>query len=217
MLADPLDPIVVDTLVDALARDGWGYLEAALPAVMVADLREACRRRETSGDMATAGIGRERQQAIATRVRRVDAVWLDPTDAAEGAFLALADRIRLAINRRLFLGLFEYEAQFLSYPPGGFYKRHLDALRGARNRIVSMVVYLNEAWSPEHGGELEVWRSPDDHGPPATVIAPRAGTVVLMMSEEIPHAVRISHAQRRVIAGWYRLNASSGLRVDPAA
>ena len=43
----------------------------------------------------------------------------------------ICKRMRLAINRHLMLGLFEFEAQFLRYPPGGFYLRHVDARGGA--------------------------------------------------------------------------------------
>ena len=37
-----------------------------------------------------------------------------------------------------------------------------------------------------------------------------------MLSEEIPHQVRVAAAHRRVVAGWFRVNASTTERVDPA-
>ena len=54
--------------------------------------------------------------------RRAWAGWCSP---AEGSSCA-ADDLRRALNRRLYLGLFEFEAQFLLYPPGGFYARHVE-------------------------------------------------------------------------------------------
>ncbi|HRY07326.1 MAG TPA: 2OG-Fe(II) oxygenase [Hyphomicrobiaceae bacterium] len=216
MLAPPIEPEKIDRIIGDLADHGFGVLVEAIPAPLIDRLIADCAAREVSGDMARAAIGREDDHQLETRIRQVDAVWLDGRSDGEAAFLALAEHLRIAINRRLFLGLFEFEAQFLSYPPGGFYKRHLDSLRGARNRIVSLVLYLNTSWQPAHGGELDVWTAPDDAGTPAATIAPRAGTMVLMLSEEIPHAVRAAHADRRGIAGWFRLNASTGERVDPA-
>lgn len=216
MLAYPFDPERIELLIGELADKGFGVLKEAIVPPLVDRLVDECRSREAAGDMSRAAIGREDQQTLATRIRRVDAAWLDGSTDGEAAFLAIAEHIRAAINRRLFLGLFEFEAQFLTYPPGGFYQRHLDSLRGARNRIVSLVVYLNSDWQPHDGGALDIWTSPDDLGAPSMTVEPRAGTMVLMLSEEIPHAVRPANATRRVIAGWYRVNASTGDRVDPA-
>ncbi|MCB1514393.1 MAG: 2OG-Fe(II) oxygenase [Hyphomicrobiaceae bacterium] len=216
MLAPPFDREAIDQLIGDLADRGFGVLTDAIAAPLVDRLVADCIAREDSGEMARAAIGREEAHTLETRIRRVDAAWLDGRSDGEAAFLALAEQIRSAINRRLYLGLFEFEAQFLTYPPGGFYARHLDSLRGTRNRIVSMVVYLNSDWEPAHGGELDIWSEKDDFGPPMATVAPRAGTMVLMLSEEIPHAVRSANAQRRVIAGWFRVNASTGQRADPA-
>jgi SM-20-related protein len=38
--------------------------------------------------------------------------------------------MRLALNARLFLGLFDFEAGYAVYPPGGFFTRHVDSFRG---------------------------------------------------------------------------------------
>ena len=216
MLAATRAPIQIDDLIASLAANGYAIALDFLDPELVARLLDDCRHRETTGAMARASIGRDEHHLLEPRVRRVDASWLDGSRPGEAAFLALAERLRLEINRQLFLGLFEFEAQFLTYPPGGFYQRHLDSLAGSRNRIVSLVAYLNTAWEPAHGGELDVWTSPSDDGEPVATVAPRAGTLVLMLSEEIPHAVRAAHVSRRVIAGWFRVNASSANRIDPA-
>ena len=36
-----------------------------------------------------------------------------------------------------------------------------------------------------------------------------------MLSEAIPHEVRLSHAVRYAIPGWFRVNASVGGALDP--
>lgn len=216
MLAPPFDPERIDRIIADLAGNGYGILTDAVAPPLVDRLIADCTTREAAGDMVRAAIGREEAYKLEARIRRVDAAWLDGRADGEAAFLALAEQIRTAINRRLFLGLFEFEAQFLTYPPGGFYKRHLDSLRGTRNRIVSLVLYLNTNWRPADGGELDIWTAHENDGPPTATVLPHAGTMVLMLSEEIPHAVRPANATRRVIAGWYRINTSSGDRVDPA-
>lgn len=216
MRADLIDQTQFDDLITTLAEAGFAIDQGFLDAELVTRILADCRHREASGAMARAAIGRDDHHVLETSVRRVDAAWLDGKQPGEAAFLALAERLRVAINQRLFLGLFEFEAQFLTYPPGGFYQRHLDSLAGSRNRIVSLVAYLNTAWEPSHGGELDIWTAPDDHSAPTATVAPRAGTIVLMLSEEIPHAVRAASETRRVIAGWFRVNPSSGGRIDPA-
>ncbi|MFN3867779.1 MAG: 2OG-Fe(II) oxygenase [Hyphomicrobiaceae bacterium] len=205
-----------DDLIDGLAGDGYAVAAGFLPPRMVEDLIRVVETRAEAGRLAGAAVGRDRARSLDRHVRKVEASWLDGSSPAEVEFLAWAERLRIALNRRLFLGLFEFEAQLLVYPPGGFYQRHLDSLAGTRNRIVSLVAYLNRDWQAEHGGELDVWRAPDDAGEPAMTVEPRAGTLVLMLSEEIPHAVRPANAVRRVIAGWFRVNASGSQRIDPA-
>lgn len=219
MLEQPtarLDAVRLDGLIEALARDGYAVAPGLFDFGLVDRLLAAAELRESSGALARAAIGREAGRNLETGVRNVEACWLDSADTAEAEFLNLAEQVRVSINRRLFLGLFEFEAQLLVYPPGGYYKRHLDSFAGARNRIVSLVAYLNRDWKEGDGGELDIWRTPTDEGAPAVTVAPCAGTTVLMLSEEIPHAVRPSAAVRRVIAGWFRVNASASGRVDPA-
>lgn len=215
-LSRSVDAARIDALVEALASEGFAVASDLLPVALVTGLQAFAEERERAGDLSSGAIGRHEDHVMARSVRKVEATWLNGGSTAEADLLALAEAIRSAINRRLFLGLFEFEAQLLVYMPGGFYARHLDSLRGARNRIVSFVAYLNRDWTTEDGGELDIWRSPEEDGAPAFTVEPRAGTVVLMLSEEIPHAVRPARAVRRVVAGWFRLNASDSGRVDPA-
>ncbi|MEW5963948.1 MAG: 2OG-Fe(II) oxygenase [Pseudomonadota bacterium] len=212
---DTLDPVRIDALVESLAADGLAVACDLLPADLVAALRQSAMLHEAAGELAPAGLGRGAGRAHETAIRQADARWIDDADASERRFLAVAETLRTAINRRLFLGLFDFEAQHLSYPPGGFYARHLDSLAGTRNRVVSLVLYLNEDWREEHGGQLVIWRRNED-GAPAAEVLPEAGTLVLFLSEEIPHEVRPATRTRRAIAGWFRVNPSTSRRVDPA-
>jgi SM-20-related protein len=204
----------IDAAVDNLASAGFAVSPDMLKPELLALLIAEQHRRETSGELIEAGIGRGVGRSEGGGLRHAQSSWFNCDSDAERQFLAFAERMRLAINRRLMLGLFEFEAQFLHYPPGGFYRRHVDALHGERARVVSLIAYLNEDWLPEDGGTLAIWL-PGGQGEPAVEVTPAAGTVVLMLSEEIPHEARISNRHRRAIAGWYRLNPSSGDRADP--
>ena len=203
----------LDEAADALAREGWWCGDQAVPDDLVIALREEMQALVEADALERAGVGRETDYQIDGSVRRDRILWLDRRRPAPGRFLDLAERLRQALNRRLFLGLFEYEAHFAHYPPGAFYRRHVDSFRGAANRVLSTVVYLNTDWQHGDGGELVLYAE-EEEGVLAQ-IAPQAGRLVIFLSEEIPHEVLPARRDRYSIAGWYRLNASVHGQIDP--
>ena len=71
-------------------------------------------------------------------------MWLqtDSASVEQVIYLAKLERLRLALNQRFFLGLFEYEGHFAIYPEGAFYKAHLDRHAGTTDRIVTTILYF---------------------------------------------------------------------------
>ena len=229
------------SLIEDLAERGWAHAPAALDPGLVTALRSEAGALDDAGDTQAARIGRGAVETRRDAVRRTRIAWLDGASPAQRRFLDGAEALRLEINQALFAGLFEFEAHFAVYPPGGFYARHLDAFaprpgaqpsaalgpKAGRSRVISMVVFLNRSWREADGGRLAIWPPaaygedgrPDltalDTIAPAAEVAPEPGGLVLMMSEAIPHEVRLSHAARYAIAGWFRVNTSIGGAVDP--
>jgi len=97
---------------------------------------------------------------------------------------------------------------------------------------VSLVAYLNNGWAPDQGGELVLYPSDgadnsnsQSDATPTTLIAlnpsssikvtPLLGTVVLFLSEEIPHEVLPVTRDRYSVAGWFRVNDTLDNRLDP--
>jgi len=74
-------------------------------------------------------------------------------------------------------------------------------LKGARNRIVSSVTYLTPDWNDSDAGHLVLY---DGDELEIQRVLPQAGTLVLFMSEDIPHEVLPPTRPRSSIAGWYR-------------
>ncbi|AKS41385.1 2OG-Fe(II) oxygenase [Wenzhouxiangella marina] len=204
---------LLEQAADALGRNGWWHGTQMLDSAQVAALIEELDALREADRLHRAGIGRELDFQIDSDIRRDRIVWLNRQRPVQSAFLDQMERLRLALNRRLFLGLFEFEGHFAHYPPGGFYKRHLDSFRGAANRLVSVVVYLNRDWQAGDSGELVLFS--EDESETLAVIEPRAGSMALFLSEEIPHEVRPAHKDRSSIAGWFRLNASIDGQIDP--
>ena len=205
----------IQNSVDDLGKFGYSVCKNMLPPKIITLLIQELEKRETSGDIKNALVGRGEGKKIDDTQRDVLSSWISKNSEGEAYFLAFAEKIRLSINRNLLLGLFEFESQFLHYPIGGFYKRHIDALKGNSNRIVSLVAYLNQNWIPEDGGTLAIWKNENSINPMIEVL-PSAGTVVLMLSEEIPHEARSALRERRAIAGWFRLNPSYAGQINPA-
>ena len=63
------------------------------------------------------------------------------------------EELRVSLNEKLYLGLFDYECHYAIYGAGAHYEKHLDALAGQKNRLLSTVVYLNSQWAAADGGE----------------------------------------------------------------
>ena len=156
----------------------------------------------------SAGIGRQADFQLQKDIRADKIHWIDANAAATTEFLSWMDSLREGINRRLFMGLFDYESHFASYPIGAFYKKHVDAFRdknGQRqsNRVLSTVLYLNENWLPENSGELLIYTEDDNHV--IEKVSPVFGRLVIFLSEKFPHEVLPANCERKSIAGWFRI------------
>ena len=162
-----------------------------------------------AGDFHDAAIGRG-QDALRNRFVRSNKIcWITDDDGANPWATWVAS-LQAALNEQLFLGLFSFESHFTRYQPGDYYRRHLDAFKGERNRIVSLVTYLNEGWLPDQGGELVLYHSDE-----SVSVSPEAGTLVVFLSEEVPHEVRSCTRTRHGVAGWFRVNSGLGAQLDP--
>lgn len=201
-----------------LASKGWSWQPHMLPDALYLALRAEVLDANTEGELAPAGIGREADFQLDRSIRKSRIAWMDGATPAQAGFLQWAEQLREALNRGLMIGLFEFEACFAVYQPGEFYDRHLDSFDGPRNRVVSLVVYLNEDWTEENGGALVVWpEGAEETADPAACILPERAGVVFMLSETIPHAVEVTKASRFGIAAWWRVNPSIQGHIDPLA
>jgi 2OG-Fe(II) oxygenase superfamily len=82
---------------------------------------------------------------------------------------------------------------------GGCFPIHVDSDPSVDKRVVTAILYLNENWRKEHGGELRLYpfplKSPVD-------IDPVDGRLVLLSSTEMYHRVMPSRASRYAITLW---------------
>jgi len=166
-------------------------------------LSRECGTRRERGAFRPAGVGRSDEHRVAPAVRGDELAWIDPAAASPAlrVYLERMEQLRLALNRRLFLGLFDYECHFSVYPPGASYARHLDRFRDDDRRTLSSVCYLNESWTAADGGALRLHSMPRDGH---TDVLPVGGTLVTFLSERHEHEVLPARRLRTSIAGWFR-------------
>lgn len=190
-----------DDIAAALAGPGFIILDHALPAAITQGLGDLIRAK--GSQLKRAGIGREGDYQVNDSVRGDAIEWLEPDGGVVTEFLSSMDKLRQALNQRLYLGLSDYEAHFACYSPGTFYRKHRDAFRGQPGRKLSSVFYLNSDWDLTAGGELVLY---DEAGAQELVrIAPEYGRLVLFLSEDFPHEVLPATRPRHSIAGWFRI------------
>ncbi|MEW5754759.1 MAG: 2OG-Fe(II) oxygenase [Pseudomonadota bacterium] len=202
-----------DEIAAALDQRGYIVLTDILPAELLHDLHQRALSLAEHGYQ-RAGIGRQSDLHLDNAYRTDEIHWLERHDAAERAYLDWMEQLRLGLNRRLFLGLFDYECHFAHYAPGAFYKRHLDAFRGNTNRVLTTVCYLNPRWDARDGGQLLMYRD-EASDAPFLSLQPQAGTLAVFLSDQFPHEVAPARCDRYSIAGWFRVNNSLGALTDP--
>ena len=190
------------SLVEQVAAEGCATVPGLASAELAAALAAEARRRKVAGDFRAAGIGRGADRVERREIRGDSLLWLDEQTLAppERSLWDLLEKLRIEINRTTFLGLFSFEGHYALYPPGAFYRRHRDRFRDDAARVLSCVLYLNEAWSPTDGGALRIHFP----GGGARDVLPVAGTLVAFLAERYEHEVLPANRERLSIAGWFR-------------
>ncbi|AIV05393.1 SM-20 [Vibrio harveyi] len=199
----------MNKLIDALSTHGYYIWDDFISQEEVAELRDCI-----PDDWKKARIGRNDDVTRIETIRSDKIQWLkSDMGAPVASFLDKMEEIRLEANRHFFLGLFEYEAHFAKYEKGDFYQKHLDCFKGNENRRLTTVFYMNESWSEEDAGELVVYDLNDNK---IATIPPRSGRLFVFLSEQFPHEVLPTNAERFSIAGWFRINGVKDNQLDIA-
>lgn len=201
------ESIVLADAAAALADPGFAMVRDFLDGATVAALRAETEAFRDGGILREAAVGRGGEKEVRSEIRGDRVLWLDPAALTEpqSRYREALESVRVELNRSLFLGLFDLEAHLASYAPGTFYKPHLDCHRGVSSRIVSAIVYLNDSWTAEDGGQLRLYTDPDSGvSGPAFDILPEPGKLVLFRSADFWHEVLPARRERFSLTGWFR-------------
>jgi len=188
-------------IVDALAAQSWAVTQDFLPADTIETLVEEARQLLLAGRFLPAGVGRGAEHRIRADVRSDQILWLDENELtpAQSRYRSEIESLRAELNKELFLGLISFESHYAFYPPGAFYRKHVDRFSDSDERVISCSLYLNPDWREEDGGQLRLYVSDRQ-----VEIFPRAGTLVVFRSDDVPHEVALADRDRFSLTGWFR-------------
>jgi len=206
--------------IDTLRDTGFAVVPNFLTTADVELLRKDVTHLSGSGQFRAAGVGDAGTNRIADEVRRCEQCFLYPRGKYESQGLGEArqmvysvlDSVRndLQAGTSVELEPLLTEGAYMSYPNGGFYRRHIDSYPGTPQEIrkFSYLLYCNPEWQPADGGCLRIHLDGGLEVAPASApprfhdVEPRAGTLVLFRSD-VPHEVLDTAASRLAIAGWF--------------
>lgn len=187
------------SFLDELSEKSFVVLDHFLsPKEIEALLRDFQGHREAE-ELKRAGIGNTYLYQKDKEVRGDSIIWIDSEHSSPSSlsFYQKMMEFMQDLNRGLLLSMKEIEAHFALYPPGSFYKKHLDQFKNNGHRILSFACYLNPDWRPGDGGELEVFQEKE-----SLLIEPLAGRLVLFRSDIVEHAVLRAYKDRISVTGW---------------
>lgn len=192
-------------VLDQLAEHGWVTTDDLFPRQWVAGLRDAGSADFAQQLFHVAGIGRDDSFQLKKTMRGDSIRWVEhghPSPAVQ-AFLAWAGDLQQTLNAAFYTGLRQLEVHFARYGAGQRYVRHIDQHQGTQARSISMVLYLNEDWHEEDGGQLCIY-DPAEPGHMLAKVLPLAGRLALFRSDLIPHEVLPAQRPRWSLTGWFR-------------
>jgi SM-20-related protein len=186
-----------------LHQEGVSVRDEFLDSADLAALAACAHARHARGEFAAARIGLAPQRHA--RIRGDSIGWLtEPLFPAEARLLRVLESLRLAVNREAMLGLFDLELHYARYPVGAGYDRHVDQPRGAADRQVSLVLYLNADWQRADGGALRLFEPRGGFRD----LAPLGGRLVSFLTPGREHAVLPAVRERWSLSGWFRRRAA---------
>ncbi len=189
----------LNLVADGLAEDGFAVIDNFLSAQEVKSIVELDEFQNGMLKFKKAGIGKSLNKQINEGIRGDYIQWIDRTSAAPAVqvYLTKLHKLISFVNQHLFLSLKDFEVHMTIYPPGSYYKRHLDQFKKDDHRKLSVICYLNETWTEEEGGQLRIYLPDRDMD-----VLPLAGRLVCFRSDQLEHEVLPSTRPRLSITGW---------------
>lgn len=183
---------LTDSQLDKLVNDGWIVIDDVFDNTALLALQAESGFIDYRDAELTAGVR-------ISDIRGDKIRWITENFFAGYFYLQSINALGVLLNRSLFAGIRHSEAHYACYPIGFGYQWHSDNPAGRDERVISAVFYLNDDWTADDGGAVEII---DNHGAHHTIM-PVANRLIIFNSD-LQHQVQIAHRQRYSIATWMR-------------
>ena len=186
--------------IDKLAEDDFVVIDDFISNEQLLQLRAFLLETWQNDAFNHAKIGSNINDTLADDIRGDYTFWLNETrDNTLHVFFKLIRESIANFNRYCFLSLAGFEFHLAHYPPNAFYKRHFDRFKDKSNRMLSFVIYLNENWVEEQGGQLRMYNVKNQEH---LDVEPNAKRAVIFKSDVVEHEVMPTTASRYSLTGW---------------
>lgn len=181
-----------------LTDQSWTLIPVEL--AFASKLQNSAENKLKSRLFKSARIGRNLETNADIRTDRI--FWLDAKNEmlteVDLAALTCLERLRGELRNFFRISISEFECHFAVYEAGNFYKRHSDMAIASNKRVFSFVIYLNENWRPQDGGQLFAYETEKT----LFQINPEAGQMILFKSD-LEHEVTAAARTRYSLTGWF--------------
>ena len=139
---------------------------------------------------------------IQENIRADEIFWLDRNNCTSElqTFFDFINHFIPLLNQSLFTSIKDFEFHLAHYPTGAFYKKHLDQFKERNNRILSVIVYLNDNWQKGDGGELKIYSNQDETQ--FELVEPIGNRLAIFRSDCVWHEVLTANKSRKSLTGW---------------
>jgi SM-20-related protein len=182
-----------------LYENGWSVIDDYLPYRTISELLTVSQQLMSDKKFKDAGIN---YRVIDKNQRTDQTYWINPDTCYhnQSKVIQQLERLRIYLNRENQLGLFDLELHASIYPTGGYYKKHFDNFQKSSSRILTIVLYLNQQWEPQDGGQLRIYLKNNM----SINIDPIGGRLVTFFSNIFEHEVLPTNSERYSFTGWFR-------------
>lgn len=187
---------------DQLAQNDYTIVDSFLPQEVYDNIKSLFIDAIEDDQLTQAGIGSLGKYQIKENIRADEILWLDRGDcnAEIKSFFNFIETFIPIVNKELFTAIKDYEFHLAHYPAGGFYKMHLDQFKERNNRILSVIIYMNDDWKEGDGGELKIYK--DQTCEEFELIRPIGNRLAIFRSDVVWHEVLTANKSRKSLTGW---------------
>jgi SM-20-related protein len=202
----------LNTVIEDLIKNGYAICEGFLPAHTIKALADKAEKRYVNGEMVAAKTGKNTNTKH-ENFRNDSIYWLDEAslNTSTQDYFKQINLLKTVLNQHFFMSLHDMETHLAVYPIGGVYLRHLDQFKQTnfatkQQRKISSVLYLNDNWLEDEGGELRLYLNDacTNNTNNYIDILPNAGRLVLFLSADFWHEVLPATRNRISLTGWFR-------------